>query len=158
VCYLQTHTPYNSAWCVDDLRVTVVVVVVFCDTHTNRRTMDVAALESAILAIPRALRVNGIMFLKGFDMSMAVVSELISSHKDGPEHVKSVLGLLTLGPACLSTAPDVAMSDSSLTESQFQLQSMVGRFILSHSDAVVRQSRAAEKIVMTMIATFRLLD
>jgi hypothetical protein len=115
----------------------------------------VVALESAILAIHRTVRVHDSMYLKGFDfdMSMAVVSELISNHKDVAEHVKSVVELLTLGPACVCAASDVAMSDSTLTTSKLQLQTMVCTLFLSHSDAVVCQSRAAE-----MIATFRLLD
>jgi hypothetical protein len=93
----------------------------------NLRPIDVVALEFALLAIPSmpATKIHSCMYLKVFDMSIAAVCHLISSHNAAVEQVQSTAKLLNLGPAAGLWSSDVTLPDGNSTTSQFQLQSMV---------------------------------
>jgi hypothetical protein len=135
----------------------LVIVLNNSPTHTHRfdhcRPRNAATLESAMYAIPAAVRIDASVFLQGFDMAMTAVTKMISSRPDGVEQVQAYVELLTLGTAVGRVSSEVAKQHH--TPSLFQLQYMVDRRIITHNHAVACQSWAADKIVTTVINTFR---
>jgi hypothetical protein len=125
------------------------------------RTGDVFTLEKALNGIPQTVCIHGCVFLTVFDRCFQNVfkDEIYDIDLDITDtrilrqvesSVKAIAQLLALEPAVQSAVPATAGT-------KFQLQSMVDRAVISHTEATVRQSRAAETFVVNMISTCRLV-
>jgi hypothetical protein len=125
------------------------------------RTSDVFALEAALNAIPHTVSIHGCVLLTCFDrctqnvfkgdIDIDIDSTADIRHLQAVEsNVKAIAQLLALEPAVQSAVP-------ATPGSKFQLQSMVDRAVISHIEATVRQSRAAETFVINMISTCRMV-